>query len=153
MLYPRAFGGPVIYFMAHKIGKMFQFTFMTLLMCGIFSLMGAAYLPWFISLLVTALIADFMCSKTNKPNTLTLAIANGLMGVGSALGSIIPSVFFAEKFKADWVARGQTADYMDATIKAASGTSGLIVIVVVFVLSFLGIYLGQILLKKHFKQS
>ena len=144
-------GGPVIFFVAHKVGKMWQFTIMTLLMCGVYTIMGAAYLPWFITMLIGSVIADLMVSKTNKPSNLKLAIANGIMAVGCALGSIIPAMFFAEQFKQDWIERGQTAEYMEETIRVCTGTMGYLATLIVFVLGFVGIYLGYILLKKHLK--
>lgn len=144
-------GGPVIFFAAHKVGKMYQFTIMTLLMCGVYLIMGGAYLPWFISLLIGALIADFLVSKTNNPSNKKLALANGIMALGCGLGSIIPAMFFADKFISDWVARGQTVEYMEETVRMNSGYMGGIAIVVIFVLGYLGIYLGYVLLRKHLK--
>ncbi len=143
--------GTLIYFVAHKVGKMWQFTIITTLVCAMFALMGAGYIPWFITSISAAVIADFLASGKGYVSTPSLAIGNGLMAVGLVWGNIIPSWFFAESFKADWVSRGVDPAYMDNLIVLFGGTAGAIITVVTFVLGFAGVYLGQALLKKHFK--
>ena len=46
------FSGTVIYFMAKKLGKMWQYTIMTVLVMACFTLMGGGYIPWYITSLV-----------------------------------------------------------------------------------------------------
>ncbi len=144
--------GTVIYFMSRKVGKMWQYTLMTFLVMGIFALMGGGYLPWLISSVVTAIIADFMVSKSKNPPVSKIALASGIMHVGQAWGAIIPATFFLENYKEEWVGRGQEAHVMDEYIRYTSGNWAIISTVAVFVLAVTGVYIGYLILKKHFKE-
>lgn len=147
------FTGTIIYFIARKVGKMWQFSFLTLLLMGVFAIMGGGYLPWFISSMITAIIADFISSRSNKTSVFKIAISSGLMHVGQALGAIIPAMFFAQRFKETWIKRGQTLEQMNEQIKYASGIFGILGTVIVFVLAFIGVYIGYFILRKHFNEK
>ncbi len=146
-------GGTVLYFMSRKIGKMWQFTLMTLLMMGAMALFGGSYLPWFITSALAAIIADFIASGSKDVKLPKLAVASGIMAVGQIWGAVIPAMFFASKYKETWVKRGQTAAQVDAQIKYTSGAWGVTCTIIVFVMAFIGIYLGHKILKKHFKEA
>ncbi len=145
--------GAIIYFINRKIGKMWEYTIMTGLVMGAFALMGGGYLPWLVTSMVTAVIADFIASRGNKASALKLAIASGIMHVGQAWGAIIPSTFFLDNYRDTWIARGQTAETMDAGIKYTTGALGVLSTGVTFVLAFIGVYIGHFILKKHFKED
>lgn len=147
------FIGTIIYFMARKVGKMWQYTLMTLLLMGVFAIMGGGYIPWLISSVTMAIIADFIVSKSNKTSVFKIAFASGLMNIGQAWGAIIPSLFFLNSYRSEWIERGQTPEAMDELIKYTSGYWALISTVLVFVLSFVGVYIGYMILKKHFKED
>lgn len=147
------FAGTVIYFMSRKVGKMWQYSLMTLLVMGVFALMGGGYLPWLISSMVTALIADMLASRSKKTPVIKVAIASGIMHMGQAWGAIIPSLLFLDKYKETWVARGQSVEAMNEFIKYTSGYWALVSSVIVFVLAFVGVYIGFFILKKHFKEN
>lgn len=142
--------GVVLYFVSRKVGKFLQFTLMQAIVMVLFSIMGAGYIPWIVSSMVGAVIADIIASRESKPGIVKLGIASGVFHVGQALGSIIPAMFFMESYKEDWIARGQTPEQMEAWIDASTGAIGVIAIVVVFALAFVGILLGHVILKKHF---
>lgn len=146
------FCGIIMYFVSKKVGKFLQFTLMQAIIIVLFTIMGAGYIPWVITSLVAALIADIIASREMNPAVWKLGIASGVFHVGQALGSIVPAMFFMESYMEDWIARGQTAEQMDAWVEAASGVLGVLAIVVVFVLAFAGIYVGYALLKKHFEK-
>lgn len=141
--------GCVLYFMAEKVGKFGQFTWMTLLVMGAFALMGGAYLPWFITSVTAALIGDAIASRRKNPGTLRLALASGIMHVGQAWGAILPSVLFLEQYKETWVQRGQPPESMDQMIHYTSGIWALISTALVFVLAVAGIFLANQILRKH----
>lgn len=143
--------GTVLYFMTVKVGKMWQLTIFTLLVMGAFALMGGGYLPWLISSVTTAVIADLIASRTNRPSLFQVALASGLLHVGQAWGAIIPSIFFVESYRSNWIKRGQKVEDMDAMIRYTAGAWGLISTVLVFVLAVIGVCIGYIILKKHFK--
>lgn len=146
-------GGSIIYYIAKKLGKMWQFSLLTLIVMGIIALMGGGYLPWLISSLVTAVIADLVISRRPNFSTLELALCFGLMQVGQAGGSLIPVLFFVDAYRDHWISRGQSPDLMDASIRSSQGILGLAVVIVVFTLSFIGIYLGRRILKRHFESQ
>lgn len=144
--------GAIIVFINRKIGKMWEYTIFTILIMGVFALMGGGYLPWILTSIIMAIIADLIASKSNKTSVLNLAIASGLMHVGQAWGSIIPSWFFLESYRSHWIERGQSVADMDAQIKFTSGLMGVISTILVFILAFVGVYVGYTILKKHLEK-
>lgn len=145
--------GTLIYFMTRKVGKMWQFTIFTLLVMGAFALMGGGYLPWLISSVTMAVLADLIASRSNKPTLVQVALASGLLHVGQAWGAIIPSIFFVESYRSNWIKRGQKAADMDEMIRYTAGAWGVISTVIVFVLAVIGICIGYLILKKHFQAN
>lgn len=147
------FSGTIIYFISRKVGKMWQYTLLTFLIMGIFALVGGGYIPWIISSVTTAVIADLIASKNSDSSVIEVALASGLMHMGQAWGAIIPTVFFVDRYKEEWIKRGQTAEIMDQYIKYTAGKWAVISSVIVFLLAFLGVYLGYMILRKHFKEA
>lgn len=145
--------GAILIFISRKIGKMWQFTLMELIIMGVFALMGAGYLPWFITSMVGAILADVIASTSNKPSVLKVAIASGLIHVGNALGGIIPACFFAEQYMNEWIARGQKPDQMLEMVKATQGAMGILATIIAFTLSVIGVYIGYSILKGHLKED
>lgn len=144
-------GGTIMYFIAKKLGKMWQFTILTIIIMGLFTLMGGGYLPWWISSVAGAAIADFIVSRNGSNfSTLHLAIAFGIMQVGQTGGSLIPVMFFVDSYRQEWINRGQKPEMMDASIAASQGIYAILTVIIVFALSFAGVYLGHLILKKHF---
>ena len=132
---------------------MWQFTILSAVLMAVTALMGGGYLPWLLTTMTGAIIADFFASRSNKPKIATLALASGIMHVGQSLGAVLPAVLFLEKFRSDWIARGQSAEYMDTYIQYITGISGFLALVLTFVLSAAGVYLGHLFLNKHFNQE
>ena len=148
------FSGTVIYFMAKKLGKMWQYTIMTVLVMACFTLMGGGYIPWYITSIGMAIIADFIASRNGKEVSVhRIAIASGVLHVGQAWGAIIPASFFLSHYKSYWMQKGQTETEMNNYIKYTAGTWGVISTVVVFVMAVIGAYLGYLILRKHFKEA
>lgn len=143
-------GGTIIYFIAKKLGKMWQFTVLSAIVMGVFTLMGAGYLPWIITTIATAIIADGITSSRENPSAWQIALSFGIMQVGQALGGIVPVWFFVDAYRSEWIARGQTPEQMDQMIAATKGMMGISAVLVTFVLAFIGAYLGSVILKKHF---
>ncbi|MGX7112695.1 MptD family putative ECF transporter S component [Gemella cuniculi] len=147
------FTGTIIYFMVRKIGKMWQFSLFTLFAMGIFSLMGGGYLPWLITSMTTAIIADLIASRSKDTPVFKIAIAAGLMHMGQAWGAIIPAMFFLNSYRETWVKRGETVETMNEYIKYTSSYWGVISSIIVFILGIIGVYVGYAILKKHFKEA
>lgn len=143
--------GTIIYFMAKKVGKFGQYTIFTGLLMGVFSLVGGGYLPWILSSLIAAILADFIASRSKQVSTLKIAIASGIMHVGQAFGAIIPSLFFLDSYIETWVNRNQKYEAMLEYVKYTSGMWAVWSTIIVFALAVAGVYLGHSILKKHIK--
>ena len=146
------FAGTVFFFMTRKVGKFGQFTIMQAICMVVFSIMGAGYLPWFITSMVGAILADVIASRDNKPAVWKVAVASGLFHVGQAFGTIIPCLFFLESYREEWISRGQTPEAMEEMIKYTSGVMGIVSTAVVFGLSVIGVVIGYLILRKHFEK-
>lgn len=144
--------GAVIIFMNRKVGKMWEYTFFTLLVMGAFALMGGGYLPWVITSAATAVIADLIASRSNDTSIPKLAAASGIMHVGQAWGAIVPSTFFLDSYREHWIKRGMSPEDMDAGIRFTKGLMGALSSVVVFILAFVGVFLGYLILKGHLEK-
>ncbi len=145
--------GSIFFFITRKIGKFGQFMIMQAICMVIFSIMGAGYLPWVITSMLGALVADLIASRENSPALWKVVIASGIFHVGQAFGSIIPSMFFMESYRDEWISRGQTPEAMDEMIKYTSGAMGIVSTVIVFVLASVGVLLGYLILRKHFEKK
>jgi len=143
--------GAIFIFMTRKVGRFGQFTIMQAICMLIFSIMGAGYLPWIITSMVAAVIADLIASTSQKPAVWKVGIASGIFHIGQAWGAIIPSWFFLESYKSEWISRGQTAESMDEMLRWTSGIMGGVSTLIVFALSFGGVFLGWLILRKHLK--
>ena len=144
--------GSVLLFLTRKVGKFGQFTIMQAINMLIFSIMGAGYLPWLITSMVAAVIADFIASRKEKPAVWKVALASGVFHVGQAWGTIIPSWFFLESYKTEWIGRGQTPEAMEEMVKYTTGFMGVVSTFIVFALAVAGVYLGWLILRKHLKE-
>ncbi len=145
--------GSVLLFLTRKVGKFGQFTIMQAICMLIFSIMGAGYLPWLITSMVAAVFADFIASREEKPAVWKVALASGVFHVGQAWGTIIPSWFFLESYKTEWIGRGQTPEAMEEMVKYTTGFMGVVSTFIVFALAVAGVYLGWLILRKHLKEN
>ncbi len=145
--------GAVMIFLTRKVGKFWQFIIMQTICLLLFSIMGAGYLPWLISSELGAVIADLIASREEKPAVWKVALASGAFHVGQAWGSIVPSWFFLESYKAEWIGRGQSPEAMEQMIRFTTGFMGVVSTLIVFALSFAGVFLGWLILRKHLKEN
>lgn len=145
--------GSVLLFLTRKVGKIGQFTIMQAICMLIYSIMGAGYLPWLITSMVAAILADVIASREEKPAVWKVALASGVFHVGQAWGSIIPSWFFLESYKTEWIGRGQTPEAMEEMVKYTTGFMGVVSTFIVFALAVAGVYLGWLILRKHLKEK
>ena len=90
---------------------------------------------------------------TYKPSVWRVAAASGVFHVGQAFGSIIPSMFFMESYREEWISRGQTPEAMDEMISYTTGFMGIVSTAVVFLLAVVGVYIGYFILRKHFEHA
>ncbi len=147
------FTGAVMFFVTRKVGKFGQYIIMQAIAMLIFGIMGAGYLPWYITSMVAAVIADLIASREEKPAVWKVAIASGVFHVGQAWGTIIPSWFFLDSYKSEWIGRGQTPEAMEEMVRYTKGFMGVVSSFIVFALAFGGVYLGWLILRKHLKEN
>ena len=147
------FTGAIIIFMNRKIGKMWEFTLFTLLVMGVFAMVGGGYIPWVITSVTGAVIADILASRSRETSIFILAISWGIIHVGQAFGSIVPANFFVESFRTHGIERGMNPKDMDLQISYARGVVGLMSTVGIFILAFVGVYLGYLILRKHLERQ
>ncbi len=145
--------GAVMLFVTRKVGKFGQFIIMQAISMVIFAIMGAGYLPWVITSMLAAVIADLIASREEKPAVWKVAIASGVFHVGQAWGTIIPSWFFLDSYKSEWIGRGQTPEAMEEMVRYTKGFMGVVSSFIVFALAFAGVYLGWLILRKHLKEN
>lgn len=145
--------GALMLFVTRKVGKFWQFTIMQAICMLLFSIMGAGYLPWIITSMAGAILADLIASREEKPAVWKVGLASGIFHVGQTWGSIIPSWFFLESYKTEWIGRGQTPEAMEEMVKFTTGFMGVVSTLIVFALSFCGVFLGWLILRKHLKEN
>ena len=145
--------GAVMIFLTRKVGKFWQFTIMQAICMLLFSIMGAGYLPWVITSMVGAVIADLIASREEKPAVWKVALASGVFHVGQAWGSIVPSWFFLESYRSEWIGRGQTPEAMDEMLRFTTGFMGVVSTLIVFAFTAAGVFLGWLILRKHLKEN
>ncbi len=145
--------GSVFFFMSRKVGKFGQYMIMQAICMVLFSIMGAGYLPWLITSMLGALVADLVASREKAPAVWRVAVASGAFHVGQAFGAIIPAMFFVDSYKQEWISRGMTQEDMEAKAAAATGVMGILATVIVFALSVIGVYFGYLILRKHFERK
>ncbi|UYO99443.1 MptD family putative ECF transporter S component [Oceanotoga sp. DSM 15011] len=146
-------GGTIITFIVSKCSKFGTFTILSIIIMILMSLFGGGYLPWILTSLTTAILADIISFKFGYKKTLTLGISYGILSVGQAMGSIIPVWFFVDSYKETFEKRGMTPEGMNEMINAAKGIMGFYALILVFILAFIGILIGKAILKKHFENQ
>ncbi|ERK57203.1 hypothetical protein HMPREF1983_01170 [Gemella bergeri ATCC 700627] len=145
--------GTIFVYLCYNYNKFGIFTIFIIIHMIIFSLMGGAYIPWLISSISAAFLADIILKVMGHANVIAQCLALSLINIGFACGAWIPIIFFADSYKSDWVKRGQTAEAMDASIKYGSGHWMIIGAVVIIALSSLGVLIGRKILKKYQKNQ
>ena len=146
-------GGTLFIFMCVKCGKKGFMTIYVLIQMLMTVVMGAGYLPWFISSVTAAVIADLILYFLNYNSLIAQVLAWPIVQCGSAAGAWIPIWFFVDSFKETWISRNQTAEQMEETVKYATGYFGILSVVSVITLSIFGVILGRFILKKYFPKE
>lgn len=145
--------GTLILLLAKKTDVKWLFTIVYTITLLIFQLMGMGYLPWQLTTMVTAILADLISNRYRYNNIKLLAISHGVSIAGQALGKILPVFLFADKFKNNFLAKGIDPIYMNKMINFVKGPMSIVVIIFGFCFGVVGIYLGQFIFKKHFERA
>lgn len=143
-------GGVIYLLLASKVPKKFILTISTLIFMILMQLMGSGYLPWFITSVLSALIADGICIAYGYKNIKAIACGFGFMVVGQMLGNVLPVLLFANQFRETFVSGGADAAFLDRMIEFIQGPVSILLVSISFISGVIGIYVGQRLMHKHF---
>ncbi len=146
-------GGTIYLLLTSKVPKKFILTISTIIFMVLMQLMGSGYLPWAITSITGALIADGICIYYGYKNLKALACGFGLMVVGQTLGNVLPVVFFANQFRETFVSGGADAVFLDDMIRFIQGPVSIVLVISSFISGIIGIYIGMRLLNKHFVKA
>ena len=145
------FSASVFLLMVKKVNKPWILTISTLILMGIFSVVGGSYLPWFISVMVTVIIGDIILIPSKYQSEIMFHVAIGVMMIGHSLGNVLPVIFFAEKFRREFVSRGVDPYFIDYMISFINIKMAFVVMGTAFICGVIGSLLGHKWLRKHFK--
>lgn len=145
--------GIIYLLMISKSPKKGVFTISSIVVMLLFQLLRNGYLPWVISVIVSAIVADLICIPSGYKNFKAIAASYGTIMVGQAFGNVMPVVFFAEKFKKDFLSRGVDPLFMDTMINFIKGPIAIVIMIVSFLAGIIGMLIAKKLLNKHFKKA
>ena len=143
--------GIIFVYICYNYQKFGIFTVFIVIHMIIFSVMGGAYLPWWVSSITGALLADIVLRIFGYDNVVSQCVALSLITIGSACGAWIPIIFFVDSYKSNWIARGQSVEAMDASIKYGSGSWLILGVICIIALSCIGVLIARKILKKYKK--
>lgn len=142
----------VFVYMLKRVDKPGVAAFFTLLPLVVFCLMGGFTPVWVATTTSGALIAELILAGTRRQNKFMQATALGVIGIGNMLGAYIPALLFADKFYEEWVSRGSMSpEAMTEYIAQLQGVLGITIMVVSFVLPFIGVLIARKILKRYDK--
>lgn len=90
---PGIFGllsGIIFVYISYNYSRKGIFTIYTIVLLLFFTLMGGAYLPWFISSISTAILADIILSVFGYDRAIPQVVSWALMQLGSVMDSGFP---------------------------------------------------------------
>lgn len=147
------FGGVIILFLIKQVPKFGVLSLLFFVLMLIFTLLGMGYLPWFLSSMTGAVLADLIAATSQYQSRWKNALGYGIMQVGLAAGGIIPAWFFADSFRKTWVEKGMSDTGMiEESIQLYTSYMGGVILLTSFLGGFFGIYVGYKILEKHFRE-
>ena len=84
--------------------------------------------------------------------TLSIGIGHGLTQAAYFTGGVFPFLFFLERELAKWQEMGMSREEILEYVKYFTGTFAVIGIVSAIVFGIAGVYIGKLILKRHFKE-
>lgn len=145
--------GIIILLLVTKVPKKGVFTINTFILMMLMQFAGGGYLPWLISSMLSAVVADIICIPSRYKNIRAIAIGFGVMMLGQMLGNILPILLFVDQFRADFASRGIDSSFLELMIRTVQGPMAAIVLVISFIGGVIGIYIGKGLMHKHFTKA
>ena len=84
--------------------------------------------------------------------TLSIGIGHGLTQAAYFTGGVFPFLFFLERELAKWQEMGMSREEILEYVKYFTGTFAVIGIVSAIAFGIAGVYIGKLILKRHFKE-
>ena len=100
--------------------------------------------------IVASLIADGVIAKTNF-KTISIGIGYGFTQAAYFFGGCFPFIFFLDREINKWVEMGVTEEEMYGYIRYLTGGFAVIGVVSAILCGIVGVYVGKLILRRHFK--
>lgn len=142
--------GPVVLFVVKKIQRFGALTLLAGLGVALFMLTGFGGLGCLVAIVIVGGVADIIVSRTGF-KTFGIAIAHGFTQGAYFFGGAFPLLFFLEREMAKWQAMGMSEDEIMEYVQYFTGAFVVIGIVTAIVCGMIGVYVGKLILKRHFK--
>lgn len=142
--------GSIVLFVVKKIEHFGAMTLLVSLGTAFFTLTGMGSITCLICVIIASLIADIIVFKTNF-KTIAIGIGYGFTQAAYFFGGCIPFMFFLDREVKKWTDMGLGKDEIYAYVKFFTGGFAALGIVSAFICGVIGVYIGKVILKKHFK--
>lgn len=144
--------GTIVLFVVYKVNKVGAFTLFFGVSTVAFSgFSGMFYFPLVAVVTGTAFIVDLVISKL-KYKTPFVAIGYGVVLASYIFGGCIPVLFFLEQNIKHWQEAGMDSATIEEFVRLSTGWFLVGSMFACFVAGIIGVYIGKIILKRHFKE-
>ncbi len=142
--------GTIFYFMARKVGKFGQFFIFNAIFMLVFLITSGGHFGAIIASVPASIIADLIASRDKQVPTIRIALGTALLHTSTVMGIVIPNLIYTEKLAAKFAAKGYSPERVAEMVEQSTGTFAYCLMPAAFVLAIIGVYIGSVLLKKHF---
>lgn len=143
--------GTVVLFVIKKVEKFGALSlFIGVGICLFAGLSGMMYVPLILTVILTSLLAEAAAYKLHY-NIPAVAIGYGLIQAAYIFGGCIPVLFFLEQNMQHWKDAGMDAQTIEGFVRHSTGWFLVLGMTVSFTGGIVGVLLGKLILKKHFK--
>ena len=142
--------GPIVLFVVKTVRRFGVLTLLAGLGVALFTLTGMGSINCLIFVAIAGLIADVIITKTGF-KTLSIGIGHGLTQAAYFTGGVFPFLFFLERELAKWQEMGMSREEILEYVHYFTGIFAVIGIVSAIIFGIAGVYIGKLILKRHFK--
>lgn len=142
--------GAIVLFIVKTVRRFGVLMLLAGLGVALFTLTGMGSINCLIFVVIAGLIADVIIAKTGF-KTFSIGIGHGLTQAAYFAGGAFPFLFFLERKLSKWQKMGISLEEMHEYVQYFTGAFAVIGIVSAIVFGIVGIYIGKLILKRHFK--
>lgn len=146
-------GGCVFLFMCSRVSAPGTMTVFTVILVLALAMIGGGYLPFVISTLLAAVLADLILFRLGYTKAAAQYIAWPLFQLGILFGTMVPVWLFSQRFADDLLARGSAQTLVEDQIRYSQGGWAVACIIFTVALSLLGVWLARRILKKYLQPN